>query len=167
MKDREKFTFFWGGPFSQWYLAPFNLEGQFYNTAEQYMMAEKARLFKDTECRQAILEARKPDQQKRLGRLVKGFDQAVWDVQARNIVYRGNRAKFTTHRDLLQLLLDTEGTTLAEASPLDIVWGIGLAAITPTGHQAVVHLTLTDDHPWAQAFVVIEARPLTPHTQPA
>ena len=35
-----------------------------------------------------------------------------------------------------------------------------LAAITPAGHEAVVHLTLTDDHPWAQAFVVIEARPL-------
>ncbi|MEO0033058.1 MAG: hypothetical protein RIS94_2816 [Pseudomonadota bacterium] len=35
-----------------------------------------------------------------------------------------------------------------------------LAAITPVGHEAVVHLTLTDDHPWAQAFVVIEARPL-------
>jgi holo-[acyl-carrier protein] synthase len=34
-----------------------------------------------------------------------------------------------------------------------------LAAITPEGHQAVVHLTLTDDHPWAQAFVIIEARP--------
>ena len=35
-----------------------------------------------------------------------------------------------------------------------------LRAITPPGHEAVVHLTLTDDHPWAQAFVVIEARPL-------
>jgi len=35
-----------------------------------------------------------------------------------------------------------------------------LAAITPEGHEAVVHLTLTDDHPWAQAFVVIEARPI-------
>ena len=35
-----------------------------------------------------------------------------------------------------------------------------LAAITPAGHVAVVHLTLTDDHPWAQAFVVIEARPI-------
>jgi len=35
-----------------------------------------------------------------------------------------------------------------------------LAAITPSGHEAVVHLTLTDDHPWAQAFVVIEARKL-------
>ncbi len=35
-----------------------------------------------------------------------------------------------------------------------------LAAITPAGHEAVIHLTLTDDHPWAQAFVVIEARAL-------
>ena len=35
-----------------------------------------------------------------------------------------------------------------------------LAAITPPGHEAVIHLTLTDDHPWAQAFVVIEARPI-------
>ena len=34
-----------------------------------------------------------------------------------------------------------------------------LVAITPAGHEAVIHLTLTDDHPWAQAFVVIEARP--------
>lgn len=37
-----------------------------------------------------------------------------------------------------------------------------LAEMTPPGHQAVVHVTLTDDHPWAQAFVVIEARPLPP-----
>ncbi len=35
-----------------------------------------------------------------------------------------------------------------------------LAAITPQGHEAVIHLTLTDDHPWAQAFVIIEARKL-------
>jgi holo-[acyl-carrier protein] synthase len=35
-----------------------------------------------------------------------------------------------------------------------------LAQMTPDGHEAIVHLTLTDDHPWAQAFVVIEARPL-------
>jgi holo-[acyl-carrier protein] synthase len=35
-----------------------------------------------------------------------------------------------------------------------------LTAMTPPGHHAVVHVTLTDDLPWAQAFVVIEARPL-------
>jgi holo-[acyl-carrier protein] synthase len=32
-----------------------------------------------------------------------------------------------------------------------------LAKLTPEGHRAVIHLTLTDDHPWAQAFVIIEA----------
>ena len=37
-----------------------------------------------------------------------------------------------------------------------------LAQMTPPGHEAVIHVTLTDDHPWAQAFVVIEARPATP-----
>jgi holo-[acyl-carrier protein] synthase len=41
-----------------------------------------------------------------------------------------------------------------------------LAAMTPPGHQAVIHVTLTDDHPWAQAFVVIEARPLQPAPPP-
>jgi holo-[acyl-carrier protein] synthase len=34
-----------------------------------------------------------------------------------------------------------------------------LAALTPAGHEAVIHLTITDEHPYAQAFVVIEARP--------
>jgi holo-[acyl-carrier protein] synthase len=37
-----------------------------------------------------------------------------------------------------------------------------LAEMTPPDHRAVVHVTLTDDHPWAQAFVVIEALPLSP-----
>lgn len=36
-----------------------------------------------------------------------------------------------------------------------------LAAMTPPGHEALIHVTLTDDHPWAQAFVVIEARVVT------
>ncbi|MBE1291850.1 MAG: holo-ACP synthase [Shimia sp.] len=35
-----------------------------------------------------------------------------------------------------------------------------LEKMTPSGHEAIIHVTLTDDHPWAQAFVVIEARPI-------
>ncbi|MCH2068049.1 holo-ACP synthase [Shimia sp.] len=35
-----------------------------------------------------------------------------------------------------------------------------LDKMTPAGHEAIIHVTLTDDHPWAQAFVVIEARPI-------
>src|SRR5690349_8988998 len=54
------------------------------------------------------------------------------DAVAREIVFRGNRAKFTTHRDLLALLLETHGSTLVEASPLDTIWGIGLAADDPS-----------------------------------
>ncbi|WP_298360216.1 holo-ACP synthase [uncultured Litoreibacter sp.] len=36
-----------------------------------------------------------------------------------------------------------------------------LSSMTPEGYEAVIHVTLTDDHPWAQAFVVIEALPKT------
>ncbi|SLN22879.1 Holo-[acyl-carrier-protein] synthase [Roseovarius albus] len=37
-----------------------------------------------------------------------------------------------------------------------------LAEMTPDGYEAIIHVTLTDDHPWAQAFVVIEARSKLP-----
>jgi holo-[acyl-carrier protein] synthase len=39
--------------------------------------------------------------------------------------------------------------------------GARLEAMTPPGHRAAIHLTLTDDHPYAQAFVIIEALPVT------
>ena len=35
-----------------------------------------------------------------------------------------------------------------------------LAEMTPAGHRAVIHLSMTDDHPYAQAFVIIEATPI-------
>jgi holo-[acyl-carrier protein] synthase len=35
-----------------------------------------------------------------------------------------------------------------------------LDALTPAGHAMRVHLTITDDHPWAQAFVILEAVPI-------
>lgn len=39
-----------------------------------------------------------------------------------------------------------------------------LEELTPPGHETIIHVTLTDDHPWAQAMVVIEARPLPEKT---
>jgi len=127
----ERFTFFWSGPFSQWHPSRFTIDGTIYVTAEQYMMAEKARLFRDEEIRERILAATDPRDQKALGRKVRFFDADRWNEVARDIVYRGSRAKFTTHRDLLTILLETEGTTIVEASPLDTIWGIGLAADSP------------------------------------
>lgn len=48
------------------------------------------------------------------------------------------------------------------APTLDLQGGAAkrLAELLPHGHEACIHLTLTDDHPWAQAFVIIEAHPL-------
>ncbi len=58
---------------------------------------------------------------------------------------------------------DMAVTNLRSGQPVMHVTGWAaerLRDMTPAGHEAVIHVTLTDDHPWAQAFVVIEARPL-------
>jgi len=127
----EHFFFFWDGPFGQWYESDFVIDGVKYNTAEQYMMASKARLFEDQTMLAAIMAAPFPGMQKALGRKVAGFDQARWNDEARAIVYRGNYAKFTQSRYLLNLLLRTAGLTLVEASPYDRIWGIGLLESDP------------------------------------
>ncbi|MFK7879324.1 holo-ACP synthase [Roseobacter sp.] len=59
---------------------------------------------------------------------------------------------------------DMSVTNLETGQPVMHVTGWAaerLAEMTPPGHEAVIHVTLTDDHPWAQAFVVIEARALS------
>src|SRR6185295_6925018 len=62
--------------FSNWYGAPFELDGARYPTTEHWMMAEKARLFGDAEMRVRILAAASPAVAKRMGRQVRGFDEA-------------------------------------------------------------------------------------------
>ncbi len=125
------FVFFWGGPYSQWFKAEFKIGDVTYNTCEQWMMAEKARLFGDTETLAKILKIKDPKAQKALGRQVKGFVKEVWDANAKMIVYRGNYAKFTQNAELLPDLLSHTGKVFVEASPYDNIWGIGLAADDP------------------------------------
>lgn len=127
----ETFTLFWHGPFSQWLPCMFEVDGVQYNCAEQYMMAEKARLFSDKKACDLIMKTFDPSTQKKLGRQIKGFDVQVWEKVAKDIVYKGNKAKFTQNPNLKQALLNTKGTTLVEASPYDRIWGIGLAESDP------------------------------------
>lgn len=134
----EQFTFFWDGPFSQWEPSPFLLDEVEYTCAEQYMMAEKARLFEDEATLEEILEAEDPRTQKRLGREVADFCVDDWEEDQDNgrpycwnVVWRGNMAKFSQNEHLLDDLLDTGDTTLVEASPHDRIWGIGLRARDP------------------------------------
>lgn len=92
------------------------------------MMAHKAWLFGDGETTARILAAEHPGEAKKLGREVRGFDGAVWDEHRYGIVVRGNIAKFGEHPEMKDFLLGTRSRVLVEASPVDRIWGIGLAA---------------------------------------
>lgn len=99
------------------------------------MMAEKARLFKDYDAEDEIMEATHPAEQKKIGRRVQNFNGDVWDEVARDIVYKGNYAKFTQNPGMQEVLVETVGTTLVEASPYDRIWGIGLDQDDPDCHD--------------------------------
>ena len=126
----EQFTFFYGGCFSQWAFSPFTINGIWYATAEHYMMWFKDQVFGGTLEKQ-ILATDHPRDVKALGRTVPNFDIARWSAVARQGVYRGNMAKFTQNPLMLFQLMETYGTTLVEASPTDVVWGIGLGQDDP------------------------------------
>ena len=92
------------------------------------MMAQKAKLFHDHERYTKILRSSEPWECKKLGRGVTPFDAAQWDRVKYDIVKDANRAKYEQNPDLLRKLMETGDSILAEASPMDYEWGIGLDA---------------------------------------
>ncbi len=123
------------GCLSQWYEAPFDVDGVTYLTAEHFMMAGKARVFGDDDALRKILAAPDPGGAKALGRKVRRLDPAVWEAERSRIVVAGNLAKFSQHPPLGSFLRETGGRVLVEASPTDRVWGIGLAADSPAARD--------------------------------
>ena len=114
--------------FSQWYSSPIYAKGRKYDTAEQYMMSEKALLFNDCYSFDIIMKTPSPRDCKKLGRVVKNFDQEVWDRSLREIIFRGNLAKAMSDTAFKKALLDSGDSVLIEASPLDDIYGAGMAA---------------------------------------
>ncbi len=138
--NNTKFIFFWklhhkNEEFSNWYPRTFVIEGVRYNCVEQYMMAKKAILFGDVTIYQQIMQTEDPGKCKDLGKLVRGFDPATWDSCKYEIVYNGNYAKFTQNPDLMAKLKATGDAVMAEASPGDTIWGIGMTADDPKAKQ--------------------------------
>ncbi|WP_432651063.1 NADAR family protein [Huintestinicola sp.] len=113
--------------FSQWYEAGFSVGHRHFWCAEQFMMAEKARLFGDTEAYEKIMASKEQSEIKALGRGVRGFDEELWDKFKYRIVVNGNYYKFSENKVLRKYIMSTEGAVLAEASPFDRIWGIGMA----------------------------------------
>jgi ribA/ribD-fused uncharacterized protein len=130
-KPQQQFTFFYSGPFSQWNFSPFVIDGIRYRTAEHYMMWYKDQVFSGGKLADRILATAHPRDAKQLGREVENFDLQIWNGVAKTGVFRGNMAKFTQNPLHMVQLLETHGTTLVEASPTDVVWGVGLAEEDP------------------------------------
>lgn len=137
--ERFEYLFFWGHTpkvagridgscLSQWYPAPFVVNGAIYPTAEHWMMAGKARLFGDHDALDAILAAADPGNAKALGRTVRGFDDGRWEAHRAELVVEGNVHKFAQSPPLHAFLLATRNRVLVEASPRDRIWGIGIGA---------------------------------------
>jgi ribA/ribD-fused uncharacterized protein len=94
--------------------------------AEQFMMAAKAILFDDVVTLRLIRGTASPKRIKALGRKVHKFDQTEWDLHCRDIVKIATILKFTQDPALQAQLLATGDSLIAEASPGDHIWGIGL-----------------------------------------
>ena len=145
-EERLKYVFFWGDKpkkdgsigkscLSQWWLSDFEKDGIVYPTAEHWMMAEKAKLFKDEDSYSKILATKHPHEAKKLGRLVEGFNIPIWKTQCFEIIKRGNLLKFSQDKNLQNYLLSTHPRILIEASPYDEIWGIGLKADNPSAQN--------------------------------
>lgn len=159
-----KYLHFWGhqperdgslgrGCLSQWYPAPFTVDGVPYATAEHWMMAEKARLFRDADAEWQAIDAPNPALAKAAGRTVRGFDQTAWQQERFKIVVRGSVHKFASTPELRAYLLGTGDRVLVEASPQDRVWGIGMGVADPAADDPAAWRGLN-----LLGFALMEAR---------
>lgn len=119
------------GCLSQWWPAPVRLDGHAFPTAEHVMMWRKARVCGDETAARLILSTPAPETAKALGRGVTPYVREAWERERFAAVVAANLAKFGQHDDLRAYLLGTGDAVLVEASPVDLVWGVGLAEDDP------------------------------------
>lgn len=129
---KNDMSLFWGGPYSQWENVPFIFNDVEYNCNEQFMMRFKALVHEDKEIADKVMVTLFPNEQKKLGRKVKGFTEDKWtrDISMA-VVYIANYCKFTQNQKSRTYLLEDPAQVIVEASPYDKIWGIGLGHENP------------------------------------
>ena len=128
----KKYTFFWNPtkPYSNWYPCEFNYKNKHFYNSEQAYMWEKALKFNDYETADQILEyGSDPRTAKKLGKSVKDFSDKIWDQYKFDIMYDINMEKYKQNPDLKKTI--SENSNFAEASPYDLVWGVGFREDDP------------------------------------
>lgn len=129
MTQTKKYKFFWSGPFSNWYRASFEYKGNEFSNSEQAFMWEKAKHFNDNETAEKILQTTDPKAAKELGRQVKNYSDTEWEKVRFDVMVAVLYEKFSQNEDLKRELLLHEN--YVEASPMDRIWGIGMAEGDP------------------------------------
>lgn len=128
----SEFVFFWkkdapNGIFSNWSDHSIIDNDLIFKTLEHYLMYSKACLFQDYEIANKILKENGPLSVKNLGRKVRNFDPDTWDENKKQIMQRGLQMKVEQNEDVKKALVATKNKIIAEASPYDKIWGIGLS----------------------------------------
>lgn len=117
---------FWGSIFSNFYLVNFTFKSLTFSSSEQAFMWCKARHFGDVASCLLILDTKDPKAAKKLGRAVKGFNNAEWDKVRYGYMVEVLKAKFKNDDNLQISLMSTEGLQIVEGSPYDRLWGVGI-----------------------------------------
>ena len=112
------------------------VDGVTYLNAEQYLMHQKALCCGDAATAAQVMENPDPKTVKLLGRAITPYDDEAWRAVRQEVIYRGLLAKFGQNSGLKHQLLATGDAIIAECSPNDRIWGIGLALDDPR-HQDV------------------------------
>jgi ribA/ribD-fused uncharacterized protein len=112
-----------------------------FTSTEQGFMFIKALTFKDINTAEKILATNDPNRCRKLGRQVKGYNDAEWSKIRYDVFYILNWAKYTQDKELQKKLLDPQfdGKTFVEASPIDKIWGIGYAEDNPNIEYAQIY----------------------------
>lgn len=141
-KITDKHHFFWKAktPLSNWYKEQYTvvrdadplLDGAryevTYNCSEQPFMVAKALLFNDYKTAYKIMHCKDPSKQQKLGREIVGYDEEVWKANREELIYQVLIDKFTFGSQFVRdWLKSTKGLLCVEASPIDPIWGIGMA----------------------------------------
>ena len=115
------------GFLSNWYPSHFSVDDNKFTSMEQYMMYKKAVIFNDEKIANEILSITDVAEIKRLGRLVSGYNDNIWNGLRQIIIYEGLIEKFIQNDTLREKLLETQDAILAECAVKDCIWGIGLS----------------------------------------
>ena len=132
MRVTDTHVYFWGSFLSNFYLTKIGstkdmcIQNQTFNCSEQVYMIEKAAFFGDFASVEKMLKCEDGASVKALGRKVKNFDVEAWDKVSYEKMLIACRAKFFQNNLLSLQLCRTESKKIVEASPTDLIWGVGL-----------------------------------------